>query len=246
MWPGATGPTYNDVFGKHPRGVIGATDAQKEHIMSNVLYIQASPRGERSKSIAVADAFLDAYRAAHPDDNVSTLNLFQADLMPFSGLALDAKYAILHGQEHTPEQLAAWRATEEIIAGFTWADKYVLAVPMWNFGIPYRLKQYLDIIVQPTYTFAYSPEDGYTGLLTGKRAFIAYARGGEYAAPEAAGFDHQKSYLDMILSFMGITDICSVVIEPTLMAGPQVAAEKLTAAISQAKQLAAEFQSVAV
>ena len=49
---------------------------------------------------------------------------------------------------------------------------------MWNFSIPYRLKHYLDIIIQPTYTFSYTPETSYQGLVTGKPIFIAYARGG--------------------------------------------------------------------
>lgn len=57
---------------------------------------------------------------------------------------------------------------------------------MWNFGIPYRLKQYIDILVQPGYTFSYSPEQGYTGLVN-KPAAVVYARGGDYSSKEAAG-----------------------------------------------------------
>ncbi|MBM4040767.1 MAG: hypothetical protein FJ290_19865 [Planctomycetes bacterium] len=42
--------------------------------MASLLYIRASPRGERSHSLAVADAFVEAYRAAHPGDTVKTLD----------------------------------------------------------------------------------------------------------------------------------------------------------------------------
>ena len=56
------------------------------------------------------------------------------------------------------------------IEQFVNADKFLLAIPMWNFGIPYRLKQYLDVILQPGYTFSFSPETGYSGLVTGKPA----------------------------------------------------------------------------
>ncbi|MCX8036684.1 MAG: NAD(P)H-dependent oxidoreductase [Candidatus Sumerlaeia bacterium] len=210
--------------------------------MSTVLYIQASPRGRRSHSIAVADAFLDAYRATHPQDDVATLNLFAAHLPPFDGFAVQAKYDILHGQSLSDEAQAAWKTIEIIIAQFKAADKYVWAVPMWNFGIPYRLKQYLDLIIQPTYTFSFTPAEGYKGLVVGKRAFIAYARGGEY--PEgspAAGLDFQKRYLETALGFIGITDIRSVVCEPMLAGGPAAAAEKQHQAVAKARELAAAF-----
>jgi FMN-dependent NADH-azoreductase len=106
----------------------------------------------------------------------------------------------------------------------------------------YRLKQYIDIIAQPGYTFSYTPEEGYMGLVTGKPIFIAYARGGEY--PPGTGyeaFDPQKKYLELILGFMGFTGIQSIAVEPTLMGGPEVAKAKREAAIEQAKQMAKDF-----
>jgi len=209
--------------------------------MSSVLYIQASPRDDRSKSIAIADAFLADYKEVNPGDTVRKINLFQADLIPFDGLAVAAKYTILHGKEPSAEEADAWNVVQAVIKEFASADKYILAVPMWNFSIPYRLKQYIDILVQPACTFSYSPEKGYIGLVTGKRAFIAYARGGEYSDSKFQSLDHQKSYLETILGFIGIEDIRSVVAEPMLMAGPQVAAQRLDAAIAAARKLAREF-----
>jgi len=210
--------------------------------MSKVLYIQASPRGDRSRSVALANAFLAAYRKAHPNDEIETLNVFEADLIAFDGLALNGKYAILHGKGHTEEEAAAWKAVEEAAEQFKAADKYVLAVPMWNFGIPYRLKQYIDILVQPTLTFSYSPEAGYTGLVTGKKAFVAYARGGDYPeGTEADAYDFQKKYLELILSFIGVTDVQSLVVQPTLMGGPDVAEQKLAEAEAKARDIAATF-----
>ena len=209
--------------------------------MGKLLYIQASPRAERSKSIAVADAFIDTYQQTHRGDLIETLNVFKADLLAFDGLVVQAKYTILHGKKHTQEELAAWKAVEKVIEQFISADKYVFAVPMWNFGIPYRLKQYIDILVQPGYTFSFSPEKGYQGLVSGKPAFIAYARGGEYSNPAYAALNHQSTYLETILGFIGFSKISSVVVEPTLMAGPEKAKEKLTETIKKAKQLAGNF-----
>lgn len=210
--------------------------------MAKVLYIKASPRTGRSYSIAAADAFLEAYQAKNPKDEVVTLDVFSEDLIPFDGLAVQAKYTILHGKEHSDEELQAWKNVEKVISDFTSADKYVFAVPMWNFGIPYRLKQYFDILIQPGYTFSYTQEEGYKGLITDKTAFVAYARGGEYAEGTAAkAFDYQQNYMDTILGFIGITDVKSVVVEPTLQGGPEVAAKRKEEAVNQAKQIAEQF-----
>jgi FMN-dependent NADH-azoreductase len=210
--------------------------------MSNVLWIKASPRTERSHSGAVAGAFLEAYRQAHPDDEVREWDIFEDDLPTFDGLAVQAKYTILHGKEHTAEELEAWRAIEAVIERVKWADKIVLSVPMWNFGIPYRLKQLLDIIIQPTYTFSYTPEEGYLGLLTDRKALVVYARGGAYGEGTGAeAYDLQKPYLDNILGFMGITDVTSILVEPMLMGGPEAAETAREGAVAEARELAATF-----
>ncbi len=210
--------------------------------MSKLLYIQASPRIQRSHSIAVADAFVGSYEQEHAGDEIVTLNLFEASLPNFDGLAVQAKYTILHGKSHSKEEQQAWKNVERVIEQFTSADKYVLAVPMWNFSIPYRFKQYIDILVQPGYTFSYSQDKGYEGLVVGKPLLAVYARGGEYpAGGEAEAFDFQTRYVELIFGFMGFKDIRSVVVEPTLQGGPDVAKTRVREAIDRAKEMAANF-----
>ena len=143
--------------------------------MAKLLYIEASPRKERSASIEVAKAFVGEYRKTNPGDTVDTLDLWTTPLPEFNGEVIDAKYAILHGQEQTPGQKAAWKAVEAVIERFKGADKYLFSLPMWNFGIPYKLKHYIDVLVQPTYTFSFSPKEGYKGLVLGKKAAVVYA-----------------------------------------------------------------------
>ncbi len=210
--------------------------------MSKLLYIQASPRIQRSHSIAVADAFVAAYEQRHADDEIVTLNLFEASIPNFDGLAVQAKYTIMHGQPHSDEELQVWKNVERVIEQFTSADKYVLAVPMWNFSIPYRLKQYIDLLVQPGYTFSYSQDKGYEGLVVGKPLLVVYTRGGEYpAGSEAQAFDFQTKYVELIFGFMGFKDIRSVVVEPTLQGGPDLAKTRVREAIDQAKEMAVNF-----
>ena len=210
--------------------------------MNTLLHIKASPRDERSYSNGVAEALIEEYGKSHPEDRVVTLDLFTMDLPPFDGLTLQAKYRILYGEEHTEEERQAWSSVEKIIEQFKSADKYILSVPMWNFGIPYRLKHYLDLLLQPGYTFAYDPEKGYQGLVTGKPAIVIYSRGGEYS--EESGkidLDFQKKYMDLALGFIGITDTQSIVIEPALAGGPATAAQKKKSAMEAARELARRF-----
>ncbi len=207
--------------------------------MSKLLYIEASPRKARSKSIAVAHAFLDAYRAANPSDEVITLDLWERKLPEFDGYTIDAKYQVLHGQGFDPQQKAAWDAVVAVCDEFKAADKYVISLPMWNFGIPYKLKHYIDVIAQPGQTFSFSPATGYTGLVTGKPVLTIYARGGAYSADAAKGMDFQRSYFELLLGFIGFKNIQAIVVEPTLAAPADVAAAESTAkqaALALAKQ----------
>ncbi len=210
--------------------------------MSHVLYIKASPRGDRSSSVGIADAFVDIYHQAHPEDQVATLDVFYDDLPAFDFEAVSAKYKIMHGKDHTAEDRKVWRRIVAVIDEFKAADKYVLAVPMWNFSIPYRLKQYIDILVQPGHTFTVDADGNYEGLITGKPVFIVYSRGGAYpAGTDLEAFDLQKRYVEQILGFMGLTDIRSVVVEPTLVNGPEAAAKGKAAAITKAREIAQTF-----
>jgi len=210
--------------------------------MSELLYIKASPMGELSYSIAVADAFVDAYLQAHPDDKVRIVDIFKKRLPAFDFKAASAKYKIMHNKEHSPEDRRIWSGIVSIIEEFKSADKYVIAAPMWNFSIPYRLKQYIDILVQPGYTFTVDNAGNYQGLVKDRPVFVAYARGGEYP-PGTAGeaFDLQKKYLELILAFIGFSGIQSVVVEPTLAKGKDVAEQKRTEAVEKARQIAKDF-----
>ncbi len=203
--------------------------------MSSLLHIKASPR-ERSYSTKVANAFKSAYLEAKPDSKIDVFDIFAEELPSFDGYALDAKYAILNSGKPDPEQLASWAVIEKVIERFKSADAYLFSVPMWNFGIPYRLKQLFDIIVQPGYTFTVSPEEGYAGLLAGKKTVAIYSRGGEYLeGTPGEAVDFQKKYLDTILGFIGLTDVVSIIAEPTLAAGPEAAQEALKRAIATAQ-----------
>lgn len=208
--------------------------------MHTLLYIKASPRGPRSHSIAVADAFLEAYQEKNPDSLVKTKNLFEETLPAFDGPVLQAKYNVIHGLTHDPEQLRAWQGVERYVNELKSCSKLVLAVPMWNFSIPYPLKHYLDLIVQPGLSFGVN-ENGAFGLIEDKPVFVAYASGGQYPAGSGAEVkDHQRPYLEMILSYIGLKDIRSVRVEATL-AGEETVKARREKAFEQAREMAKAF-----
>jgi FMN-dependent NADH-azoreductase len=210
--------------------------------MARLLYIESSPRKDRSASINIAKAFIEEYRKAHPDDTVDTLDLWKAGLPAFDGDTINAKYALLHGEAHTDEQIKAWSPVAQIIEDFKSADKYLISLPMWNFGIPYKLKHYIDILLQPSYTFSFSPDEGYKGLVTGKPVLVVYARGGAYkTGSDTEGLDFQKSYMELILGFIGFTEIRTIVAEPMLMTTPDDKSKIIEEAKQQAIKIAQDF-----
>jgi FMN-dependent NADH-azoreductase len=202
--------------------------------MPKLLYIEASPRKSRSRSIAVAQVFLSELEKTHPSLEIDKLDLWATELPTFDSDTVDAKYAVLYGQEQTPEQAKAWTRVVSVIDRFKSADWYLFSIPMWNFGIPYVLKHWIDVIVQPGLTFSFSPTEGYKGLVLNKKAVTVYARGGAYGPGTGAeGYDLQTKTLGGILGFIGITDVTSITVEPTLAAPADV-----EATVAKAKDLA--------
>ncbi|AQQ03872.1 FMN-dependent NADH-azoreductase [Roseibium algicola] len=186
--------------------------------MTKILYIAASPRGPMSQSGKLAEAYLAARQADQPDVAIDRLELWNADLPEFDGDKAAAKMTFFGvGDMDAPRQ-SAWDQVVAVTNRFIGADEYVLSVPMWNGGIPYKLKQYIDIITQPGLLFGFDPEAGYSGLLSGKLARVFYTSG-VYApgAPAYYGTDHHSTYLGWWLDFIGVREIETVRFQPSLL-----------------------------
>lgn len=211
--------------------------------MAKLLYVECSPRKTMSASIEVSRSFLNAYVAGHPGDEVETYDIWAKDLPAFGEDALNAKYAGLYGTGRTPEQDAAWAQMEALAAPFLAADKLLFAVPLWNFSIPYRLKQLIDLISQKDILFSFN-DSGFAGLLKAKRAAVVYARGLDYAPSSAwtpgESYDFQKPYMQAWLQFVGVTEIDSIVVERTLF-GLEADQQARTVAKGEAADLARRF-----
>lgn len=206
--------------------------------MKRLLHINASPRGARSRSGMVADHFLDCIQARYPSMEVERLDLFDADLPAFDRDAVEGRYHLLVGNPVEPAQAAAWQGLKKWTDHFLSFGGWLIAAPMWNFGIPYRLKQYIDILTHPGLTFRNDSDGTVEGLAQGRKAIIVAACAMPFgSAPELAGLDFQLAYLKAWLGFIGVTDINSVRVAGTF--GPDdVVAAAMARAMFDAESLA--------
>jgi FMN-dependent NADH-azoreductase len=202
-----------------------------------LLHIEASPRGARSRSSAVARRLIDRLGGVA----LERLNVFDVALPVLDGVTIEGRYALIAGEAVGPHAAANWAAIRAHVDHLLSFDIWVISVPMWNFGIPYPLKQYIDLVTQPGMTFEVHAS-GVDGLAAG-RSVVLIASGALDTRPGTplADHDHQIAYLQRWLSFIGVGDVHVVSVCPTFgpaeaveaeMALSHSAAEKVAAVLS--------------
>jgi FMN-dependent NADH-azoreductase len=186
--------------------------------LAKLLHLACSPRAS-SESAAGARVFLDRFRQARPDWDIDVMDLWRAHLPEFSGAIMEAKYARLKGQTFTDAQREGFADAERLANRFALADRVLISTPMWNFSIPYKLKQWFDVIIQPGLTFRFDPSQGYLPLVKDRPVVVIVASGGDFVTGMNRGrIDMATPYLREALRFIGVADVRFVLIGPT--AGP--------------------------
>ena len=195
--------------------------------MPKLLRLRCSPRAN-SASSAAADAFLTRFRQARPSWDIDLQDLWRETLPEFDGAALEAKYARTNGKPFNDPQRDAFAVIERMVVRLAVADRVLISTPMWNFGIPYKLKQYFDLIVQPGLTFSFDPNRGYSPLLRNRPTLVILASGGDFVTGMNRGrTDMATPYLRDVLRFIGLSDQRFVLIGPTVgLAAPAQAARE--------------------
>jgi FMN-dependent NADH-azoreductase len=84
---------------------------------------------------------------------VDTLNVWHERLPEFDYEAIGAKYKAVKHETMTEAESNVWERIQLLIRRFQNADRIVLGTPMWNFGLPYKLKQLIDLVAQRNYLF---------------------------------------------------------------------------------------------
>jgi FMN-dependent NADH-azoreductase len=205
-----------------------------------LFHLRCSPRAG-SASSAGAETFLEKFHQARPSWDVDLEDLWRESLPEFDGAALEAKYARLGGRKFSDPERDAFAVVERMALRFSLADRVLISSPMWNFGVPYKLKQWFDLIVQPGLTFTFSPAEGYRGLIKDRPTIIILASGSDFVTGMNRGrVDMATPYLRDILRFVGVHNVRFVAIGPTIGSCEQVTAAR-AAAERQLIELAAAF-----
>jgi len=179
--------------------------------MANVLFVKANDR-DQSVSNKLYDAFLSAYQVKNPNDNITELNLFEAELPYYKGATFSGIIKLSSGGELTAEEQNAVGVANRYTEQFLAADKVVFAFPLWNFTIPAQLLTYLSYLSQPRKTFKYTAQ-GPVGLQSAKKVVLLNARGSVYSEGPLAEKEMSVNYVKGMLGFWGITDIEMVIVE---------------------------------
>ncbi len=169
--------------------------------MKTLLQIQSSIFSDGGQSSRLADRFVSAWRDSNPDGKVIVRDLAREPVPHLDAVRFAAFLA--KPEERTPEQQAEVAYSDALIDELRRADTLVLALPMYNFGLPSALKAYFDHVARAGITFRYT-ERGPVGLLTGKKVYVFAARGGLYAGTPR---DTQTSYVRDFLAFLGMDDV---------------------------------------
>ncbi len=201
-------------------------------VIMNILQINSSARTDDSQSTKLAGALVERIRR---DNGAATLTIRNLSRMPHPPLDDSALAALFTpAGQRTPGQVARVAQDDALIAEIQAADVVVLGVPMYNFGVPAQLKNWIDAISRAQVTFRYTAT-GPEGLLTGKQVYVALTRGGQYRNTPS---DSQVPYLTTIFSFLGMTDVHFVYAEGLAM-GPEALQNGLASAHSQIEELLA-------
>ncbi|MEC9407214.1 MAG: NAD(P)H-dependent oxidoreductase [Pseudomonadota bacterium] len=179
--------------------------------MTQILSIRTSMHSESAQSAQLAQQFIAHWQQSHGDARVVQRDLATDPIPHLTAKRFTAFTTPV--SERTDKQTAEVAQSDALIAELQASDVIVLALPMYNFGIPSTLKAYFDHIARAGITFRYT-ENGPQGLLTGKRAFVLATRGGQYAGTDR---DTQTRYVRDFLGFIGIDDVSFVYAEGLAM-----------------------------
>jgi FMN-dependent NADH-azoreductase len=145
------------------------------------------------------------------------MDLWRERLPEFSGPIVEAKYARMKAEAFNDAQRDSFAEAERVALRLALADRVLISTPMWNFSIPYKLKQWFDVIVQPGLTFRFDPSLGYVPLLKDRPTIVIIASGSDFATGMNRGrIDMATPYLREILRFVGISNVRFVPIGPTI------------------------------
>jgi FMN-dependent NADH-azoreductase len=182
--------------------------------MKQILLVKTSLNGEQSNSNKLANELISTIEAQTPV-NVVTHDVASTPLPHLTQTEMQAWMTA--EDERSDEQTELANLSHFLIEEVQQSDTIVVAMPMYNFGVPSTFKSWVDRIARAGITFRYS-ENGPVGLLKDKKVIIVATRGGMYQGTEK---DSQSQFLKDVFSFIGLTDVRFIYAEGLNMADGQ-------------------------
>ncbi|MED3273023.1 FMN-dependent NADH-azoreductase [Bacillus thuringiensis serovar silo] len=192
--------------------------------MNKTLIINAHPKVDdtSSVSIKVLNHFLVSYKELIPNnETIEQINLYDDVVPMIDKTVLSAWEKQGNGQQLTDEEQKVTERMSEILQQFKSANTYVIVLPLHNFNIPSKLKDYMDNIMIARETFKYI-ETGSVGLLKdGRRMLVIQASGGIYTNDNwYTEVEYSHKYLKAMFNFLGIEDYQIVRAQGTAVLDP--------------------------
>ncbi|MBH8597677.1 MULTISPECIES: FMN-dependent NADH-azoreductase [unclassified Thermoactinomyces] len=212
--------------------------------MNKTLIINAHPKTDdpSSVSLQVLNHFLKAYKEfTNGSEVIEQINLYSEDVPMIDKTVLSAWEKQQKGQELTSQEQQVTERMSEILQQFKSANTYVIVLPLHNFNIPSKLKDYMDNIMIPRETFKYT-ENGSVGLLKdGRRLLVIQASGGIYTNNDwYTEVEYSHKYLKSMFNFLGIEDYQIIRAQGTNILEPN---EVLQKAFKEAEEAAFRLAS---
>ena len=206
--------------------------------MNKTLIINAHPKVDdtSSYSLKVCHHFLTAYKELISDsETIEQINLY-SDVVPMiDKTVLSAWEKQRNEQELTSQEKEVTDRMSEVLHQFKSADTYVIVLPLHNFNIPSKLKDYIDNIMIARETFKYT-ETGSVGLLKdGRRMLVIQASGSIYTNNDwYTEVEYSHKYLKSMFNFLGIEDYQIIRAQGTALLEPNEVVEKAYKEVEEA------------
>jgi len=160
----------------------------------NILVINGSPKGERSNSLKLTNAFLDGINAARKD------NLPVIEKLNIAQMKIDSCLGCFACWNKTPGKCVIHDDMQIVLEKMLWADLMIWSFPLYYFSVPGKLKTLMDRQLPLTLPFMSAGVEGGAHPLrydmSGKRT-VLISTCGFYTAK--SNYDSVTAQFDRIL-----------------------------------------------
>lgn len=188
--------------------------------MNKTLIINAHPNidSKTSYSLNVLNHFLKVYKEQNPNEIIKEINVYSDEVPAIDQTVLSAWDKLAKGESITAEEHRVTARMAEVLQQFKSAKKYVIAMPLHNFNIPSKLKDYMDNILIARETFKYT-ETGSVGLLNdGRSLLVIQGSGSIYTNNDwYTEVEYSHKYLKSMFNFIGVKDYQIIRVQGTAL-----------------------------